>query len=572
MVELAEFFDYMYGDEEGYVYLALKNPNSGAFLQHHFQWPQQKDFLIEKVISSAPKYEVYYAPSLFRAASGRKEEVLGSRVVWVEFDGKVPNLSKFDIPAPTLRIRSSDDAHEHWYWRLDSLCDPEQIERVNRGLTYLLGADVSGWDASQILRPPGTKNHKRNRNVEVLDVSVTELSYSDFAAIPEPPPVGKQVLPTELPDVQEVIAKYAWRKSLFDLFRQGVPEGKRSAGLMALGHGLAEAGMTAPECLSILINADSRWGKFANRDDQLLRLSEIVTRAKAKHPDKVSTTNQFESSLRFGFVDLLTSEIELEWVWENYLQTAGYFLLSGAPGVGKTLFALNLGMAMALGKPFLQQPIHSPQKIGFYSLEMPAPDLKFFVQKLSEGLSQEDLATLQENFILFPFGEPLSLTSESVQKELMTQIGDEKFNGVFFDSMMSCTEKSISDEVTAKELMDWNDHLRKKFDLFTVYLHHQRKDQVGNKKPKALGDVYGNVVITGRTTTAFCLWQEDKQQPIDVVPLKVRLSATPNEFQIYRDPVNLQYSTVKPKQLGGITIVDKSTDGSIFSHSKLSGV
>lgn len=570
-VELQEFFEYIYGDTEGYVYLALKNPENGAFLQHHFKWPEEADKLVHQAKTSTNKYEVYYAPALFTKASARKEDVLGSRVAWVEFDGKLPNLSNHpDIPEPTLRIRSSDSQHEHWYWNITGIQNSGEIERINRALAYLLGADVSGWDSCQILRPPGTLNHKReNKIVSVVSATSVTLELSEFAALPSPPPVGKVFLPEELPDLQEVIAKYKWPKNLFKLFREGPQGNDRSAALMHLGYGCAEAGMGAGEALAVLLNADSRWGKFANRDDQILRLSEIITKAKAKYPDV--ELQVLPAVMRYGFLDLLRSDIKLEWVWTNLLQESGYFLLSGPPGVGKTLFSLNFAIAAALGTSFLNQPIPLPRKIGYYSLEMPAPDLKHFIESLAKSLSDSQMEILQQNLILLPFGEPLYLTDDPTQKMVEEQIGDEKFDGVIFDSMMAATEKSVTDEVAAKELMDWNDRLRKRTGTFTWYVHHQRKDQVGNKKPKHLGDVYGNVVVTARTTTAFCLWKEDEVEGIDVVPLKIRLAATPQEFKVYRTP-NLNYTLDKP---GGLTVATKpelgengEPDGSVLDATK----
>lgn len=557
-MELQEFFEFMYGEEKGFVYVALKNPKNGAFIRDFFEWPGQAPELIEKVQSNTEKYEVYYAPALFKSASSKKEDVLGSRVIWVEFDGKLPNLTKHPtIPEPTLKIRSSDDSHEHWYWNINDLHDPGQVETLNRTLAYSLGADVSGWDACQILRPPTTKNHKRGgTGVSVISASAITLTISDFAAVPDPPPVGKVFVPDDLPDLQEVIAKYKWPKNLFRLFRDGVTEGDRSAGLMALGYGLAEAGLSNVEALTVLVNADARWGKFANRDDQLLRLSEIVTRAKVKFPEKV--VENLPEILRFGFLDLLRSDIRLEWVWTSYLQEQGYFLLSGPPGVGKTLFSLNFAIAAALGISFLNQPILSPRKIGYYSLEMPAPDLKLFLENLAKSLTNSQMEILQSNLILLPFGEPLYLTDEPTQKLVEEQIGDEKFDGVIFDSMMAATERSVTDEVAAKELMDWNDRLRKRLSCFTWYVHHQRKDQVGNKKPKHLGDFYGNVVITARTTTAFALWEEEGESGIEVIPAKIRLAAKPEPFRIYRT-ANLGYSLEKP---GGLKIVQHTeSDG-----------
>lgn len=559
MEELNEFFNFLYGEEKGFVLLALKNPKTGAFFQHHFKWPEELDKLVQEVTANTERYEVYHAPALFKKASGLKEDVLGANVVWVEFDGALPNLSRFSsLPEPTLRIRSSINNHEHWYWRIDGgILDSGQLERINRALTYMLGADYSGWDANQVLRPPGTINHKRSEPVSIISVSSIKVSAGAFDFLPVPPPVAKIVAIEEIPEIEEVVAKYAWKKNLFRLFREGVQEGSRSSALMALAYGVCEAGMGDPEALSVLLNADERWGKFSHRPDQFIRLTEIITKARIKYPSVETFDSDFVNLLRFGFTELLQSNIEVHWIWENFLQETGYFLLSGAPSVGKSQFTLNFAISTALGRPFLGQMIPSPRKIGYLSLEMPAPDLKLFLQSLSKDLDTETLNTLNENLILFPTGEPLRLTDPIVQKDLVELIADEQFDGLIVDSMMSATGGSVIDEKIAKELMDFNDRLRQRLKVFTFFIHHNRKEQAGNKKPNELDDIYGNVVITARATTVFSLWLEDKKKKdeITVIPHKVRLSKAPNEFVIYRQE-NLTFSTKKP---GGLQIVSNSS-------------
>jgi hypothetical protein len=72
------------------------------------------------------------------------------------------------VPTPTLRIQSSIPGHEHVYWKLSEFLDnPSLLEERNRSLAYLMHADTSGWDADQILRPPFTHNHKRDKPVTI---------------------------------------------------------------------------------------------------------------------------------------------------------------------------------------------------------------------------------------------------------------------------------------------------------------------------------------------------------------------------------------------------------------------
>lgn len=88
--ELGQFFDFMYGDETGYVYSPTKNPVTDAFEQYFFEWPTERTQLLQHVQRYSATHEVYYGPALFSDRSATKDTFLGSSVVWAEFDGTLP--------------------------------------------------------------------------------------------------------------------------------------------------------------------------------------------------------------------------------------------------------------------------------------------------------------------------------------------------------------------------------------------------------------------------------------------------------------------------------------------------
>jgi hypothetical protein len=139
-----------------------------------FSWPRQKAGVIRHVLkNTALKGNVFYSPAVFSAASPKKESVLGSWVFWVDFDGNAPEEWPDSVPHPTLIVQSSLPSHQHCYWRLDKfLTDISALEDRNRAIAYLLGADTSGWDADQLLRPIHTTNYKRNLPVVVKEWDV----------------------------------------------------------------------------------------------------------------------------------------------------------------------------------------------------------------------------------------------------------------------------------------------------------------------------------------------------------------------------------------------------------------
>src|SRR5215467_15186633 len=86
---LDQFFEYIWEGGAGYAYIAHKIPeNQFKFQQTFFRWPDERQQLVQHIIDHRTKYEIYFAPAIFRSPSGQKDQVLGARVYWCEFDGK----------------------------------------------------------------------------------------------------------------------------------------------------------------------------------------------------------------------------------------------------------------------------------------------------------------------------------------------------------------------------------------------------------------------------------------------------------------------------------------------------
>jgi hypothetical protein len=565
---LGTFFDYLWDAEEGFAYIAYKvSGNQYSFKQEFFQWPAQRELLIEFVLEKRAKYEVYHAPSLFKdASSADKNNVRGANVVWCEFDGNSPSTmaepssnagvaqANNQIPRPTLRIQSSLEGHEHWYWKLDQFVDSEQLDRINRSITYSLGADTSGWDANQILRPPSTFNHKRDRPVVVLEHFTGRLDLRLFEGLPPPPPLVTIPLPDKLPAIEEVVFGHKFPEHVFRLFKVGAPIGKRSATMMSLGYYLAELQLTDNEILAMLLNADKRWGKFDGRQDQLVRLAEIVTIARQKYPYTGTSDDMVPKLQPMGLLTLLRTEVHVEWVWKGILQTKGYMCLTGPSGIGKTQLALDVAGQIALGKPALDRET-TPMKIGFFSLEMNLVELKEFLVLMAASFTPEEQEILEENFQFFPLGEPLYLNRGEEQEQVEQAIKDHGLQGIIIDSLGSATNSSLSDQLATKPLLDWNDRLRQRMGVFTWFIHHHRKASGDNKKPKKLDDVYGDMYIVGRASSAIALWESGIPNTLDFIPLKIRLTKNPGKFHIKRG-ADLHFT----RMVGGVVTEESNSE------------
>lgn len=540
MSELLDFFDFLYGEQTGFAYSPTKDPSTGDWQQYFFKWPEEKDRLVEHIESFTQTHEVYHSPSLFESASADKRAFKGTQFVWAEFDGNAPSRIPDNFPSPSYKLRSSVAGHEHWYWKIDHFSsDINLIEDVSQRIAYQLEADLSCWNANRVLRPPSTRHH--DSGLATVQLGKDDYSYplGAFASLPElPVRYTKDSDIGMIPAPIEVINKYTMSPDDLEFFMTpSIKSGKetesgkgRSAALAKLGHICMELGMSNAESLSLLLNADSRWGKFAKRKDRKERLLGIINYCRARHPiDPVE--KEVTSRYRvYNFEEFVNTTIELEWLIEGLLHKKGFFLISGPPDVGKSQLSLRFAEKMAKGEDFLKWKIPKPVKTLFVSMEMPHEELHHALTKI---MTIEGHELLRENMFLMPIGSSARLNSKIQQHELNKVIEEFQPDGVIFDSL----GKGIADEITSDKIVletfDYIDGtIRGEYGAFSWFIHHPRKGQVGNKNPDTLDDVYGSRFISAGVTTAIGMRPSGSY--IDLDCLKLRLAPHFKSFKIQR--------------------------------------
>lgn len=552
--ELEEFLDFMWGDNQGYAYIPIKEPHKedADFEAKFFEWPKEKQEAVDYIIRVSPVAEVYFGPALYKKiGSPVPENILGSQVLWTEFDGNAPKGGVLGdkIPHPTMRVRSSNEGHEHFYWKLDRFeTEFEYIENINKAIAYTLQADSSAWDLTQILRPIGTKNHKRDRIVRLVTTSASVYSKEFFSSLEVPKQLAKQaIVLEEVPEALDVIFKYPWTTEEAEFFRKReMATGTRSSALMRLAYICAEHRMSDEEAFAILLNADSRWGKFKNRKDQQKRLLDLLNRARHKYP--VDPEAQIDGLPVFSWGELLKLEVHVDWLIPGILQRQGIMVVSGKPGVGKTQLTIQALIHIALGKPFLGWDITAPRKVGFVSMEMGQAEIKVFMEEMNSVLSEEDRELLHTNFQIVPIGQTLMFDNTADQKKIISYLESYLPEVVGFDSLSKTTLGSL-EEATVKKVMDFADKIRMNHDCSVVFIHHDRKAQIGNKRPKNLEDIYGSFYITATATTVLGMWQSDKTYEIELNYLKVRLAKAPNTQHITRTEKGLSFEIAAARSL-----------------------
>ncbi len=157
-----ELMAHIFGEQRGFVGAfsgrrADGGKNLDATRSAYFPWPNERRRTLDWLqAEDARGREVYFCAHLLTAGRRVKASAAPLSALYVDGDGAKPGPS---APAPTAVVESSP-GREQYYWRLTRSVAPEVGEALNRRLALAMGGDRSGWDLTQLLRPPGTRNHK----------------------------------------------------------------------------------------------------------------------------------------------------------------------------------------------------------------------------------------------------------------------------------------------------------------------------------------------------------------------------------------------------------------------------
>lgn len=545
--ELGQFFDMMYGDRTGFAYSPTKvyqEDGRGAFSQHFFQWPTQREDLVAHCLDKMGTLEVYYSPALFSREGAEKEDFLGSNYVWCDFDGNAP-VELQGIPEPTIKVQSSEPGNQHWYWKLDHFeTDITVVENISQRITYQGKADLGGWNGNRVLRPPMTVHHETARMVSVLRWGSESHAVSTFGEIPELP-VNEYISTDDdfgrIPSAIEVIAKYPWSREDFLFFtlkelptRQtdvGELPGDRSKALTKLGHICIEMGMSNPEAFSILLHADNKWGKFKGQRRQKKQLISIINYCRTRHPI-VPVEDEVDNPYRvFSWNEFKMHDVTIDWAVRDLVHKKGIVTLVGPPGVGKSQLTIRFMEAMAKGQDFLKWKIDKPSKMLFLSFEMPHEEIKYFTDVMNIQETEE----FMDNMYILPLGATMSLLDVANQGRIIDMVNRIKPDGVVIDSLGTAVGGNINDDTNILKFFHFlKFQLIRNFGCFVWLIHHPRKSQVGNKKPDTLDDLFGSTYIAGQSTTVMGLHR--KGESLELSNTKLRMAPEFKPIKLRRTP------------------------------------
>lgn len=405
-----------WGDGQGFVFYATSKADPqgkavpGSWKDHWFQWPQQEEearrFLDQDFDSST---NVYFAPNLFTQKTHHKAYALGARWVWADMDGApLTAVAEQGLPEPSIIFETSPGRY-HAYWRLSYAVDPGEAEALCKGIAYAIGADKSGWDISQVLRVPFSRNPK----YPDIEFYVEKLRWKPSREYS--PDIFRpfEMAPGALEPTQEELAAIIAEADGLDgraLLRQWAdqipararrmltrPVGRgddRSARLHELEMLLAEAGLPGPDILALVRTCP--WNKFKGRVSEETQLAREVAKAIAEveSRDEPSDDDELPDDIDQIFtkrVDLMRHQLPPpSWLIEGWFPVGTQGIISAESGTFKSWMALDFAISVASGTPFLGQfPVLDPGAVLMIQEENAPNDVQGRIARIekSRGLS-----------------------------------------------------------------------------------------------------------------------------------------------------------------------------------------
>ena len=223
--------------------------------EQFFKYPDELSQMLDHIERFTTGYNVYFCPQLLSTKKRTKEYVSVCPTIWADLDTCPPDRL---LLTPTLVTETSPGRY-HALWVLERPIAPEEAEDISRRIAYYHsadGADRSGWDLTQLLRVPITRNYKYEEQghpfVKIIEANRRKYRASDFLSKYQEVQ-GLEYLDVPMPELpdetaQEILDRYKTElnPTVWNLFYQE-PTEDWSKKLWNLELALYESGLSREE-------------------------------------------------------------------------------------------------------------------------------------------------------------------------------------------------------------------------------------------------------------------------------------------------------------------------------------
>lgn len=379
-------------DNEGYCFFPWVEGSNRTFHTKSFYWPTDRLEVLDHMVAHED-HDLYWCPMLFSEDQRRVPYAQEEYCLWADLDEADPR--QIDPQwRPTVAWETSPGRYQA-LWLLE---DPEAEDLYgasrkgadNHRMTYLVDADPSGWDTTQLLRLPGWVNHKSQYEVDgefpkgrLLWGDKKPGPYyqaEDFNALPEIPNLSEEVpIDAELFDqVDSIEAERVLNRVRHDMppaalarMEKGPEDGEdRSRPMFYFMRCLADVGCTVAEIVAVI--RPTRWNKFKGRPTEIEDLGNQATSAWKKRKKSLREEVSYAGMTADEFIRTAKAP---KWLVKDMLVRGSVGFIGGEPKARKSWVALDLAMSIAAtsrgyNAPFLDKfSVMSAGPVLYFVLE-----------------------------------------------------------------------------------------------------------------------------------------------------------------------------------------------------------
>lgn len=423
---------------------------------------------LERWMKNHTGESLYFCPLPFTIKRRSKAHVRGSRFLWADIDDADPNLVK-----PSILWESSPGRFQG-LWRVAEWLDPESAAQQSRDLAYYIGADRGGWDLTQVLRIPGTRNYKYPDAPEVKLVHWTDR------VLRSPP--------------QRVLDR--WRKTiprkLLRIIEGPATVGKRSDMLWYLEHELCDLGIPLKDVISILRESD--WNKYRGREDEDERFRTEMEKIAGDRDEKRMRTRVESVAFRVEtFTDVMSApHVGKQWMVEDYWLRGSHGIVAGEPKSFKSTLVMDMLYAVAAGQAdFLGKPVHHSGPVLIVQNE----NSSWIIQeRLGHMANNRNLAgSVSHNSktvkitwgrqvpMLFVNQQGFSLDDAGMLDSLEELIARERPVAVNLDPLYLMFSGDVNSAKDLNPALNWLLRIKQEYDCSVILVHHYNKGGEGKR-------------------------------------------------------------------------------------------
>ena len=467
-------------------------------------------FFSKKALVRVPKFirqngdkDLYMCPHGFKTKSRKKQQSVDPYLLYADMDEASPRKCKIK---PTIAIESSPGRYVG-YW----VTDKPASEELNRRLTYMLGTDVSGWDRTQVLRIPNTRNYKYDNPPRVKTLWTNGPTYT-IADLEKRVPKMKSLKGEDVSDrametykrYESQLSRWARRELL-----QGKPTpGKRSEVIWKLQNACLEAGMSREEAFDVLWI--SPWNKFKERRDGADQLWRELDKSLSQHFEGYSVDGTKDNET-WNPISGSIADVEMEnidWLIPSLFAKKEMTILEGDPGLGKSYLMQMISKLICDGQsiPAIEKKYKPPKgRVVYFDTENTAGSVT------KKRLVENGIIN-QQNF--FQGEEPFGVDDEERWGLVVDRLEEIRPTLIVFDTINTYIGGADTYRASdTQQAMGYFKKLALRFDCAVVVVRHLTK----GGKDKALYRGQGSIAFTGAARIVITVGQSPDDAETRVV-------------------------------------------------------